>query len=445
MPLPDTLGEAGNRTKLPKPDLVLPNNGGGCWTDESPLGIVYVMTVKVSRPTTGIATSVVVLLSVATGLAVASNYYIQPLLDAVARALHTSSGSVGLVFTVSQLGYAAGLIFFLPLGDLLERRSLIVGMTLATSIGLGVMGFAGRLPVLMIAAVVVGLLSVVAQILVPFAATLAAPEARGKVVGTVMGGLLLGILLARTLSGYLAELGGWPTVFRVAAVLMLVMAALLLWKLPKSRPEVTLSYPALLRSTLTLVRQEPVLRLRASYGALSFGMFSILWNSIALLLSGAPYHYGSGVIGLFGLVGAVGVVGANLAGRLADRGGAPQVTAVAILLLVVVWVPMALGQVSLAALIAGILLLDFATQSLHITNQSEIYRLRPDARSRLNSAYMTTYFLGGAAGSGLSTVAYAHFGWTGVCVLGLVFGLALALVWAVVTLLQRARSPQATM
>lgn len=402
------------------------------------------MSVKVTRPATGIATGVVLLLGVATGLAVASDYYIQPLLDLVAQALHTSSGSVGLVFTVGQLGYAAGLIFFLPLGDLLERRRLIVAMTLATAVGLGVMGLAGSLPVLMVAAVVVGVLSVVAQILVPFAATLAAPEARGKVVGTVMGGLLLGILLARTMAGYLAEVGGWPTVYRVAAVLMLIMAGLLAWKLPSSRPETGLSYPALLRSTLALMREEPVLRLRALYGALCFAMFSILWNSIALLLAGPPYHYGSGVIGLFGLIGAVGVVGANLAGRLADRGGAVRVTGIAVFGLLLVWLPTVFGQTSLAALIVGILVLDFASQSLHITNQSEIYRLHPEARSRLNSAYMTTYFLGGAAGSGLSTVAYSHFGWNGVCVLGAIFGIVLVVTWLTVTLLGRGKRQATT-
>lgn len=400
------------------------------------------MTGKGARPATGIATGVVLLLSVATGLAAASTYYIQPLLDSVARALHTSSDSVGLVFTVGQLGYAAGLLFVLPLGDLLERRRLVVGMTLGSAVGLATMGMAGHLPVLVVAAAVVGTLAVMAQVLVPFAATLAAPEARGKVVGMVMSGLLLGILLARTLSGYLAELGGWPTVYLVAAVLMLLLAGMLAWKLPKSRSETTLGYPALLRSMLRLAREEPVLRLRAVYGAVSFGMFSILWNSMALLLSGPPYHYSSGVIGLFGLIGAVGVVGANLAGRLADRGGAPRVTAIAVAVLVLVWLPTAFGRTSLAALIAGILLVDFAAQSLHITNQSEIYRLRPEVRSRLNSAYMTTYFLGGAAGSGLSTVAYANFGWVGVCVLGAIFGTALAVFWAAVTVGHRGERPR---
>lgn len=401
------------------------------------------MTAKGTRPATGIATGVVLLLSVATGLAAASTYYIQPLLDSVARTLHTSSDSVGLVYTVGQLGYATGLLFVLPLGDLLERRRLVVGMTLASAAGLTTMGLAGHLSVLAAAAGVVGLLAVMAQVLVPFAATLAAPEARGKVVGMVMSGLLLGILLARTLSGYLAELGGWPTVYLVAAVLMVVLAGLLAWKLPKSRSETTLGYLALLRSMLRLAREEPVLRLRAVYGAVSFGMFSILWNSMALLLSGPPYHYTSGVIGLFGLIGAVGVVGANLAGRLADRGGAPRVTAIAVVVLVLVWLPTAFGRTSLVALIAGILLLDFAAQSLHITNQSEIYRLRPEVRSRLNSAYMTTYFLGGATGSGLSTVAYAYFGWAGVCVLGAIFGIGLAVFWVIVSH-RRERPRQAT-
>jgi predicted MFS family arabinose efflux permease len=292
----------------------------------------------------------------------------------------------------------------------------------------------------MAAAAFVGLLSVVAQLLVPFAASLAHDDERGKVVGTVMGGLLLGILVARTIAGYLAELGGWPTVFWVAAGLMLVSAVALRLRLPRFHSEAGLTYPRLLASTFALVRDEPVLRLRMIYGVMSFGAFSVLWTSIAFLLAGAPYHYSTGTIGLFGLIGAAGALAANAAGRLADAGHERFTTGATAVLLCVSWWPVALGRHSLLALIIGVIVLDLAVQGLHISNQSQIYRLRPEARARITSAYMTAYFTGGAAGSALSTAAYVHSGWTAVCLVGATFG-ALAIVLWVVGLLFADRSP----
>jgi len=371
----------------------------------------------------------VVLLSVSTGLAVASLYYAQPLLTQLRTDLHLQGDVPGLIVTVSQLGYVAGLVFLLPLGDLLERRRLISVLFVAAAIALGGFALASNAWEVLTAAASIGILSVVAQLLVPTAATLAADDERGKVVGTVMGGLIIGILVARTAAGYLAELGGWPTVYWVAAGSMLAMAVTLRLLLPHYHAPAGLTYPQLLASVVRLLRDEPVLKLRALYGALGFACFSALWTSIAFLLSSSPYHYSTGTIGLFGLIGAAGALAANLAGRLADGGRVHLATGGAAILLAASWLPIAFARHSITALIVGVIVLDLAVQTLHISNQSEIYKLHPSARARLTSAYMTIYFLGGTVGSALSTILYNRDGWAGVSWLGAAFGLAATALW----------------
>jgi predicted MFS family arabinose efflux permease len=371
----------------------------------------------------------VILLSISTGLAAANLYYAQPLLTQLRTDLHLHGDVPGLIVTASQLGYVAGLLFLLPLGDLFERRRLISVLAVTAAVALGGFALASNAWEVLTAAAFVGLLSVVAQILVPTAATLAADDERGKVVGTVMGGLIIGILVARTAAGYLAELGGWATVYWVAAGLMLAMAVTLRLLLPHYHAPAGLTYPQLLASVAKLVRDEPILRLRALYGALGFAAFSVLWTSIAFLLSAAPYHYSTGTIGLFGLIGAAGAIAANLAGRFADAGRQHIATGASALLLAAAWLPIAFAPHSIAALIVGVVVLDLAVQGLHISNQSEIYKLHPEARARLNSAYMTVYFLGGTLGSAASTVVYNHVGWAGVSWLGAVFGLAATALW----------------
>jgi predicted MFS family arabinose efflux permease len=371
-------------------------------------------------------------MATATGLAVANNYYAQPLLPQISHDLHLSGAVGGLIVTVAQIGYALGLIFLLPLGDLRDRRRLLVTMSLILAAALAVLAASPTAGVLLPAAVAVGALSVQAQILVPFAATLASDEERGRVVGTVMSGLLLGILLARTVAGLVAQAGSWRIVYVVAAVAMLAQGAALAAALPTVRVGTSLSYPSLLRSVLDIARQEPLLRLRSAYGAMSFGAFSVLWTSMAFLLAGAPYHYGPAAIGLFGLVGAAGAAMASIAGRLADRGHAPIVTVTTALLLVVSWLPILLGRHHIGWLIVGILLLDIGAQGLHITNQSEIYKLQPEARSRITSAYMTTYFIGGAVGSAASAAAWDAAGWRAVCAVGVAFCLIALAIWATI-------------
>lgn len=382
-----------------------------------------------TRQHAGLSPALTLLMSVATGLSVASNYYAQPLLDTIANAFSLSVNQAGFIVTAAQLGYAAGLLFLVPLGDMFERRALIVTMTLLSAGGLFITATSQTLGMMILGTALTGLLSVVAQVLVPLAATLASADKRGKVVGTIMSGLLLGILLARTVAGLLADLGGWRTVYWVATVLMVLMA-LALWRgLPVVPQNNQLNYPQLLASVFRLFRTQPLLRTRALLGCLIFANFSILWTSMAFLLSAPPFHFSEGVIGLFGLAGAAGALGARPAGGMADRGQAHHTTTWGLLLLLLSWGAIALGQFSVPALIVGILILDLTVQGVHITNQSVIYRIAPDARNRLTAGYMTSYFIGGAAGSLLSASAYQHGGWNAVCLAGVIVALLAGLVW----------------
>ncbi len=371
-----------------------------------------------------LAAPLVLLLATATGLAVASIYYAQPLLEEMRAALGMTVAYAGLIVTASQLGYAAGLVLLVPLGDLLERRNLVSVMAIGIAAGLAVIGFAPNAPVLLAASAALGAMSVVAQILVAFSADLAGAEERGRVVGTVMSGLLLGVLLARTVAGVLAHAAGWRVVFWLAAAVMLSIAVAMYRGLPLRAPSAKSGYFDLLRSILQLFREEPVLRLRAVYGAFAFATFSVLWTPLAFLLSKPPFAYPPGVIGLFGLAGIAGAGAASAAGRLADRGLSGFTTTAAMAIIFVSWIPVWLGRENVWFLIAGIVFLDFGVQALHITNQSEIYRLRPEARSRLTSSYMSSFFAGGVVGSSLASVVYAEAGWTGVCILGAVLGCA---------------------
>jgi predicted MFS family arabinose efflux permease len=368
-------------------------------------------------------------MSVATGLAVASNYYAQPLLDTIARAFSLSASSAGFIVTAAQLGYAAGLLFLVPLGDMFERRRLIVSMTLLAAGGMLITASSQSLGMMILGTALTGLFSVVAQILVPLAATLAAPEKRGKVVGTIMSGLLLGILLARTVAGLLASLGGWRTVYWVASVLMVVMAFALWRGLPKVKQENHLNYPQLLGSVFSLFTQDKLLRTRALLGCFTFANFSILWTSMAFLLASPPFNYSEGVIGLFGLAGAAGALGARPAGGLADKGKSHLTTSAGLVMLLLSWAAIWYGHISVLSLIVGILVLDLTVQGVHITNQTVIYRVKPDARNRLTAGYMTSYFIGGAAGSLISASAWQHYGWTGVCVVGTLVAAVNLLIW----------------
>jgi predicted MFS family arabinose efflux permease len=384
--------------------------------------------------------ALVLLMAVASGAAVANIYYAQPLLDTIGHDFSVSDGTAGLLVTASQIGYAAGLVLLVPLGDLLERRRLITLILLVTALALLATALSPSFSSLAAALLVVGVTSVVAQILVPLASTLALEHERGQVVGKVMSGLLIGILVARTASGVIAELGGWRLVFGISAALMVSLSAVLHRALPQVRRATDLSYPALLRSVLELVREQPTLRLRMAYGVLGMGQFSVLWTTIAFLLASAPYHYGEATIGLFGLVGLAGALAAQAAGRIADRGYHHLSTGLFFATMLLSWGAIAAGKSSLAALIVGIAVFDLGVQGAQITNQTVIYALAPQARSRLTTAYMTTVFAAAAAFSALASAIYEADGWDAVAVVGAVLAAVGVAIWAVEQLLRRSGS-----
>jgi predicted MFS family arabinose efflux permease len=383
--------------------------------------------------------SLVLLMAVACGAAVANIYYAQPLLSTIAHDFSVSDGTAGLLVTASQVGYAAGLVLLVPLGDLIERRRLITGILLITALALAATAAAPSLTLLAAALLVVGVTSVVAQILVPLASALAPESERGRVVGKVMSGLLVGILVARTASGLLSELGGWRLVFGVSAGLMVALSVVLHFRLPRVRPTTDLSYPALLRSVGELVLEQPTLRVRMVYGALQMGQFSVLWTTIAFLLAGHPYNYSDATIGLFGLVGLAGALAAQVAGRMADRGRHHLSTGLFFLTMLLSWAAIAAGKTSLTALIVGIAALDLGVQGAQITSQSVIYGLDPAARSRLTTAYMTTVFASAAASSALASAIYDSGGWDAVAMLGAALAAVGVAVWVAEQLLIRRR------
>jgi predicted MFS family arabinose efflux permease len=381
----------------------------------------------------------VLLMAVASGAAVANLYYAQPLLSTIAHDFAISDGTAGLLVTASQVGYAAGLVLLVPLGDLLERRRLITGILVITTLALAATAAAPTFSLLAAALVVVGVTSVVAQILVPLSSTLAPEAERGRVVGKVMSGLLIGILVARTASGAISELGGWRLVFGISAALMLTLSAVLRRNLPAVRATTDLSYPSLLRSVGRLVVEQPTLRVRMLYGALGMGQFSVLWTTISFLLAGRPYDYGDATIGLFGLVGLGGALAAQAAGRIADRGHHHLSTGACFALMLLAWGAIAAGSASLGALIVGIAVLDLGIQGAQITNQSVIYALAPDARSRLTTAYMTTLFASAAASSAAASAIYDTGGWSAVATLGGALAALGIVVWAIEQALVRRR------
>jgi predicted MFS family arabinose efflux permease len=349
---------------------------------------------------------------------VANLYYAQPLLHAIGADLGVSPSSAAVVVTASQIGYAVGLLFLVPLGDLADRRRLVPRMLLVTAAALAGAALAPSLAVLAVALAVAGVTSVVAQVVVPMASALAAEDERGRVVGVVMSGLLIGILLARTVSGLVAEVSSWRVMFWVAAAMMLALAAALSRAIPSGRGPSTLRYGRLIASVGTLIRTEPLLRRRMFYGACGMASFSVLWTSLALLLSRAPFDYGEGTIGLLGLAGVAGAATAQVAGRLADAGRARTATGAFLVAIVAGWGVLALGTRQIVPIVIGIVVLDLGVQGQHIFNQSMIFAISEESRSRVNTAYMTSNFVWAAIGSAAAAWAWDAHRWAGICTIG---------------------------
>jgi len=378
-----------------------------------------------------ITRAVTLLFAAACGISVANIYFAQPLLDQLSEAFGINHSTIGIIITITQIFYGLGLLLLVPLGDLLNQRRLIIGQMLLSTMALVIVGTAFSSIVLFAGMALVGLLAVVTQTLVAFAATMASSAERGKVVGIVTSGIVIGILLARTFAGILTDLAGWRSVYLVSAVIMLLMACMFAKVLPHAEREVkSLSYIRLIRSVLDLFIQERTLRIRSFLAMLIFADFSILWTSLVLPLSTPPFALSHSAIGAFGLVGVAGALAAARAGKLADQGYGQRTTGISLALLLLSWLFIRYLEHSLIALVIGIILLDLAVQAVHVTNQAMILPLRAEARSRLTAGYMVFYSIGGASGSIASTQMYAYFGWGGVCLLGASISAFALLFWA---------------
>jgi predicted MFS family arabinose efflux permease len=367
----------------------------------------------------------IVLLGATAGLVVMNIYYNQPILNAIARSLGVGSSAVAWVSTATQLGYAAGLLFVLPIGDGVDRKRLIAFTTLLSSGALIVVPFSTSLPVLLLSSFAVGATSVTPQLVVPYAAGLAAGPRRGKVVGFVMSGLLIGILLSRSVSGFIASRLSWHTVFWLAAGVMLLLSGTLWIALPSQPARAATSYGRLLSSLPRLFNSEPIIRHHSTLGALAFGSFGAFWTTLAFYLHSRPEHYGPDVTGLFGLIGVTGALVAPVAGHLAESRTPGQVNGLFLGLVLLAFTIMSLkGAHTLWVLGAAVVLLDAGIQGNQIANQTRIYSLPPALHSRINSIYMVIYFLGGALGSLVGAQAWAIAGWSGVCWTGIIFTVA---------------------
>lgn len=396
-----------------------PKSRAGWWIDstEEPAITAISPSLNQTSPRPVLGRSVVFALAAAAGLTVANIYYNQPMLGLMARDL--PGRAITYVPTATQLGYAAGLIVLVPLGDLVERKRLIVLQCLALTVALALVAVAPSAGLVLAASLGVGLLASVAQQVVPFAANLAPDERRGAIVGTVMAGLLCGILLSRTLAGLVAGVFGWRAMFWLAVPLLLATVAMMAAMLPRSRPQPTdMTYGGLIASLWGLWREFPALR-RATYAqCCQFGVFSVFWTILALRLQEPQFGLGPEAAGLFGILGAAGVLAAPIAGRIADRSGPHRLIVLGSVLTLASWLVFAFWQ-SIAGLVVGVLVLDAAVQLSQISNQSIIYALRPEARSRINTVYMAIMFLAGAACSGAATAVWHGWGWSGVSALGI--------------------------
>jgi predicted MFS family arabinose efflux permease len=366
------------------------------------------------------------LMAVACGLTVANLYYCQPLLTQMGASLSAERAGA-YIPTLIQVGTMFGMGLFVPLGDMFERRRLIVSVCCALAAMLLASAAAPTFLWLAIASVCLGLTCIVPHLILPFAAQIARPEHRGRALGMVLSGLLIGILCARTVSGFMGAALGWRAVYIFSAMLMLLLAAILRKMLPESHPTINFTYPELLRSLLSLVKRLSELREASLIGGLLFGAFSAFWATLIFRLGAPPFHYGSRVAGLFGLIGAAGAAAAPMVGRLADRRGPRKTVEIALFITAVSYLVFWAFGSSMWGLVAGVILMDLGVQAGHVSNQTRIYALLPEARSRLNTIYMVTYFLGGALGSALGAYGWNLARWSGVCVVSLIMvGLALA-------------------
>jgi predicted MFS family arabinose efflux permease len=375
----------------------------------------------------GITPGLVVLFAIACGLAVGNIYYAQPLLDTLGHDFHARQSLVGLIVTMTQIGYAVGLLTIVPLGDLIENKKLVLLVFCGTVASLLLAALSPGIRVFFIASLLIGITSVVAQVLIPLAAALTPQARRGQVVGQIMSGLLLGILFARALSGFIAGTFGWRAVYFGSATLLVALMVVLARKLPERKPTFNGTYGELIASLYHIFRNEPVLRRRAFYQTAMFASFSAFWTTITFLLAG-PFHFTQTLIGFFALAGAAGAIVAPLAGKLGDRGYQRPATGAAFVVAMIGYL-LTLHAAHWWTLILAAIIIDAAVQTTLVCGQQMIYSLHPEQRSRLNTLFIATFFLGGAAGSAIASYGYERIGWSAVVVIGVALSLLALAYW----------------
>jgi len=358
------------------------------------------------------------LMAIACGLCAGANYYCQPLISSIQQYYQVPESQVALTVTFAQISYALGLLFIVPLGDMLNKSKLIPFLMLGAAVGLFICASAVNLPMLWIGTIIAGLFSVAAQILIPLATMAVKPEKTGEVVGFLMSGLLVGILLSTSIAGLLSDLFHWKMIYVVSGIAMLGLSFYLKGKLP-SLPRLRISYAAIFKSMAILLKEEPRLVLRSLTGACAFAAMSMLFSTIALLLTQKPFQLSDVMVGLVTLVGVFGALSTQVIGKWADRGHIKTLSWIGGSILIGSWLFLYFGAVSLLSYILGYGLINLGLAITHSCNQNVIFRLRPDAKSRVNSLYMTLYFIGGACGSALGVYTWHHGGWSMTCIAGL--------------------------
>ncbi|WP_194852298.1 MFS transporter [Nonlabens antarcticus] len=378
------------------------------------------MTKQLSNP-------ILYLMSVSAGLVVANVYYSQPLLHQMSVSFNVSESAISNVALSTQLGYAAGLLFIIPLGDKMSNKKILqfdFALLIASLIAAAV---SNTLLLLIVSSFFIGVSAVLPQLFVPMAAQLSEDKNRGRAIGIVMSGLLIGILGSRVISGLVGEQFGWRSMYYGAAALMILLFFLLQYKLPKLLPQYDGSYGSLLKSIGYYFKTEPSVRLAALRGGLLFAGLSAFWTTLVFLMED-NFGYGSDVAGAFGLFGIAGALAAVVVGKLSDRVSKHKIMLYSALGLIISWVIIFYSGHSIIGLIVGVILIDLAAQAIHITNQNIIFSKNPEARNRVNTIYMVGFFVGGATGTTTAALAWQHYGWTGVSTLGIILSFLIVVV-----------------
>lgn len=368
------------------------------------------------------------IMTITTAFVVANIYYNQPLLSDIAKTYHINYSKAGQVSVFTQIGYALGLLLIVPLGDMYERKKLMLIDFIFIITSLLLAASAKTITILIIASVMIGFTSVIPQLLIPMAAHLALPAERGKKIGFIMSGLLIGILASRTVSGFIGQHRGWRAMFYIAAGMMLIIWLLIYFQLPQVEPDYKGKYKDLMASIIKIFRAEPALRLASFRGALCFACFSAFWTTLVFLLKQPQFNEPTSVVGAFGLVGILGALAAGLMGRLSDKMDSYKLSAFTIVLIIVSFVIFILSSSSIVGLVVGIILMDVGVQATHISNQAIIFSLNPEARNRINTVYMVSYFIGGSSGTFLATLAWDKYQWNGVCAIGIILSSVVLIV-----------------